>query len=83
MSDDGVRRRVRIIEYEAGVDARVSPQPCPGCLTSTFDFYKCEDCRRETCKSCTMTDGWERRVNDGVFLCLRCYRLHMIRMGKG
>lgn len=30
-----------------------------------------------------MTDGWERRVNDGVFLCLRCYRLYTIRMDKG
>jgi hypothetical protein len=35
--------------------------------------YRCEDCGNETCREHTMTDSFEERVNDGVFLCRYCY----------
>ena len=40
--------------------------------------YRCEDCHRYTCETCTCGDAWDERVKDGVFLCSKCHRTAQI-----
>jgi hypothetical protein len=40
--------------------------------------YKCEHCMLTGCRSCLMTDYWEERCKDNVFLCRTCLRFQQI-----
>lgn len=40
------------------------------------ELYKCEDCNDFKCRDCLWDDGWEERLEDGIFMCYECYKIN-------